>query len=240
MRRRSGTTGAAGGRLPRQRPAPEHNIIQKPELIRALQQRLGIRQAHVAPALNDGVQAVVVMDDLGRQRLEIGGESYAAGDSVVGDGIQFTTAIFNNALGTGVRARIISIVLQSRASSGNIITLTLGSGTAGTLSLSPVSSAFSDGSSEDSTGTPADPNTPKKSQPKCRLFLGRTASGLGVFLVPDLVVDLTDVTGTTIYEYRPKNRFIYPGQRFGIQANSSLALFGFFHVRVEWAEESHT
>lgn len=43
---------------------PTHNLIQNPELIRRLAEGLGVRQAHVTPALNEGVQAVVLLDDL--------------------------------------------------------------------------------------------------------------------------------------------------------------------------------
>lgn len=43
---------------------PEHNLIQRPELIRALANRLGLKQPHVLPAMNEGVQAVVVLDTL--------------------------------------------------------------------------------------------------------------------------------------------------------------------------------
>lgn len=50
--------------LPRARPAPEHNIIQSPELLTRLSQRLGLRQAHITPALAEGVQAVVLLEDL--------------------------------------------------------------------------------------------------------------------------------------------------------------------------------
>lgn len=42
----------------------EHNLIQAPELIRRLTKRLGLRQPHIAPTLNEGVQSVVVLDDL--------------------------------------------------------------------------------------------------------------------------------------------------------------------------------
>ena len=50
--------------LPRARPAPEHNIIQAPELIDRLSRRLGLRQSHITPALAEGVQAVILLEDL--------------------------------------------------------------------------------------------------------------------------------------------------------------------------------
>ena len=42
------------------------NVVQAPELLRRLTQRLGMRQAHVAPTLNEGIQAVVILDDISR------------------------------------------------------------------------------------------------------------------------------------------------------------------------------
>lgn len=49
---------------PRWPHPPEHNLIQRPDLLRALANRMGMKQAHVTPALNEGVQAVVVIDSL--------------------------------------------------------------------------------------------------------------------------------------------------------------------------------
>lgn len=46
--------------------APEHNIIQNPEMLRALQTALGIRQMHTVPTLNEGVQPVVVIGDVSK------------------------------------------------------------------------------------------------------------------------------------------------------------------------------
>lgn len=43
---------------------PEHNLIQAPDLMMRLQEALGIRQAHIAPTLSEGVQPVVVVHDL--------------------------------------------------------------------------------------------------------------------------------------------------------------------------------
>ena len=41
----------------------EHNLIQNPELLSRVAKLLGMRQAHVVPTLNEGVQAVVIVDD---------------------------------------------------------------------------------------------------------------------------------------------------------------------------------
>jgi hypothetical protein len=42
----------------------DYNLIQSPEMIRTLQQRLGIKQAHVAPTLAEHIQPVVIVDDI--------------------------------------------------------------------------------------------------------------------------------------------------------------------------------
>lgn len=47
---------------------PEQNIIQRPELLLELSKRLGIRQAHVVSALNEGLQAVIILDDLTKKQ----------------------------------------------------------------------------------------------------------------------------------------------------------------------------
>lgn len=43
---------------------PERNVIQRPEILRRITRELGMRQAHVAPTLNEGIQAVVIAEDL--------------------------------------------------------------------------------------------------------------------------------------------------------------------------------
>lgn len=40
------------------------NVIQAPEIIGRLRRRLGLVQGHVTPTLNEGVQAVVILDDV--------------------------------------------------------------------------------------------------------------------------------------------------------------------------------
>jgi hypothetical protein len=50
--------------MPRLRPPVEHNIVQNPALTRALQQFTGTRQAHIAPALTDGMSPTIIVGDL--------------------------------------------------------------------------------------------------------------------------------------------------------------------------------
>jgi len=49
----------------------EFNLIQAPEVLRKLAQRLGVRQAHITPTLNSGVQAVIVVDDLTKHSPDV-------------------------------------------------------------------------------------------------------------------------------------------------------------------------
>lgn len=44
--------------------ARAHNLIQSPELLARLAQEFGLRQQHINPTLNEGVQPVVIVSDL--------------------------------------------------------------------------------------------------------------------------------------------------------------------------------
>lgn len=92
----------------------EYNLIQAPELVRRLQRRLGIRQAHISPTLNEGVQTVVVMDDLTNQKSET--QRFALGRGVGNDsaGGNLSTVGLWNAAGSGKRVRVISIVTEQQ------------------------------------------------------------------------------------------------------------------------------
>jgi len=50
---------------------PEVNVIQRPELMLKLAQRLGLRQAHISPTLNEGVQPVVILDDFSSELVDV-------------------------------------------------------------------------------------------------------------------------------------------------------------------------
>ena len=64
--------------MPRVRPAPEHNIIQNPALTRAVQRFTGLRQAHVSPALGDGLQPMFTVGDVREDPRNVIAESYAS------------------------------------------------------------------------------------------------------------------------------------------------------------------
>lgn len=53
--------GMGGVRAPH---GPEHNLIQRPDLIARLAQRFGMRQAHITPTMEDSVQPVAIVEDL--------------------------------------------------------------------------------------------------------------------------------------------------------------------------------
>jgi len=77
----------AGGTLPRVQSAPEVNIVQNPAVTRAIQIFAGLRQAHVAPALTEGLTPVLVTGDIRadpRARIPL---SYADVVDMNGDGV---------------------------------------------------------------------------------------------------------------------------------------------------------
>ena len=55
--------------MPRVRPEVETNKVQKPELIRALNTRLGLKQSHTIPTLGSELTPVIVVDDLTQQSV---------------------------------------------------------------------------------------------------------------------------------------------------------------------------
>ena len=82
--------------LPRQRPAPEHNLIQAPQMVRALQRSTGLRQSHITPALQEGLQPVIVAGDVRTDPKSLIPESYAAFTEKAADGINTLRACFLN------------------------------------------------------------------------------------------------------------------------------------------------
>jgi len=61
------TQGGQGPRrvgMPRVQSSPEVNILQRPELQRGVQQYAGVRQAHVLPAMAEGLHATLTTGDI--------------------------------------------------------------------------------------------------------------------------------------------------------------------------------
>lgn len=84
--------------LPRARPSPEHNVIQNPALTRAVQRFTGLRQAHIAPALGEGVQPTIMLGDVREDPRNVIAESYASFIEQV-PGPDVARAVFFNPVG---------------------------------------------------------------------------------------------------------------------------------------------
>ena len=109
--------------MPRERPAPETNIIQRPELIRSLQQRLGLRQAHIAPVLQEGVQPVIIMDSL-LENARITSVPYMANALSVNDfGIAVAGFTMFNRAGSGRRIRVRRMHVRSFDVAPNVMNI---------------------------------------------------------------------------------------------------------------------
>lgn len=114
---------AAG--LPRQQPPPEHNIVQNPALTRGLQQLVGSRQAHIAPALSDGLQPQITVADIRADphtQLPLG--TYAAFKELIGDGINVQRGRFWNPPWSGriaVLRRLHTYIDAAPPSNGNLV-----------------------------------------------------------------------------------------------------------------------
>lgn len=96
--------------LPRGPHPAEHNLIQRPELIRDLASRLGLRQAHVTPTLQEGVQAVVLIDDLTRTPSALGRRASFMLDGQNGTAATASCVGLGNLPTSGVRCRITGLV----------------------------------------------------------------------------------------------------------------------------------
>jgi hypothetical protein len=90
--------GARRTTLPRRRPAPEHNIIQNPAITRGIQRLSGVRQAHVAPALMDGLGAQILAGDVREDPRNGVPESYAITIEQAPDNVNVKRMVFCNPL----------------------------------------------------------------------------------------------------------------------------------------------
>jgi len=73
--------------MPRDQPAPEYNVVQNPTITRGLQTMLGMRQAHVIPALTEGLNAELVVGDIRQDPRTRYPLSFASLFEVIGDGV---------------------------------------------------------------------------------------------------------------------------------------------------------
>lgn len=95
---------SAGG-PPRSTGRPEHNQVQQPELLKRLASALGLRQMHIAPALNEGIQAVVIVEDI-RAIPQATPDNFVTCINPVGDTVNPPAALFGNPPGSGVVATL--------------------------------------------------------------------------------------------------------------------------------------
>lgn len=89
--------GRSGG-LPRSRRPPENNSVQNPAVTRGIQRFTGLRQAHVAPALSDGLAVQLVAGDIREDPRTGIPESYASFHEQIPDGVNVKRAVFCNPL----------------------------------------------------------------------------------------------------------------------------------------------
>lgn len=92
--------------LSRHKGTPEHNIIQVPSILRRLRDRLGLRQMHVAPVLNEGLQAVLVVDDLQDGAYNRDVKACMGTIAVAGVAALFSSVWLSNAAGRNVVLRV--------------------------------------------------------------------------------------------------------------------------------------
>lgn len=153
---------------------PEHNLIQAPELLRRLYLRLGLRQAHIAPTLNEGVQPVVILDDV-RESPQARDNRYSIGEIVNGDITPSGPAFqFFNQLGSGVIARIHRIAWSVGALDNAITAVRL---TKSNL-LTPITNVASTKQGKNTYWLPPDP----RGYSKCMITFGRhVVSGINAF-----------------------------------------------------------
>ena len=214
--------GMGGVRAPH---PPEHNLIQRPELLRDLSTFLGLRQAHITPALSENVQAVVILDDLQRKKppsriLRSG--SNGPGVAIGGNGLtrDATVGVWNQSADRTVR--VTRIGWRSRVAAG---VLEYWVWTTGVLSAIPVGLAF--GPTTDRAGGATVPS----------------AAGSGPAYVFGSVAPFTAqylyATGSYNDEFRDLDKFeawLPPGTALLLSCNSVGAADGFSDAYVWWEE----
>lgn len=235
--------------LPRNRPPTEPNIIQRPELVRQLQRFLGLRQAHVAPALNEGVQPVVVLGDLSQKPVrEIGGYCSAEGNTSLGDGTAggFSAAIFDNPSNSGVKGIVCWYQLEGIGQSGTpqntAMGFTFGLPVVFPMLLAPNNSGgpWWDGDPTHFTGTSIQGGLPQnQGRPKCSLYVGKAVNGIIGFVH---VQRINDVAGDRLYRYEPAaiappGLVVYPGEQLEWNILNNAAASGTFEINAVWFEE---
>lgn len=101
--------GMGGARAPH---SPEHNLIQRPDILRDIRDFLQLKQMHITPALAENVQAVLVIDDLSRRQVPSRRQRTAASVAPIGgDGLTLTGCFgLRNPLAARTRVHLTRIL----------------------------------------------------------------------------------------------------------------------------------
>lgn len=91
-----GELGVRRETMPRSQPSPEVNIIQNPAVTRGIQLFTGARQAHVAPALSEGLQPSLIAGDIRQDPRTRYPLSFSTMFELVGDGVNPPRQTFVN------------------------------------------------------------------------------------------------------------------------------------------------
>jgi hypothetical protein len=198
----------------------EYNLIQRPDLLRRLTQRLGIRQMHVAPALSEGVQTVVVLEDLTRQADALIPFAIGMGTIVFGAG-QPAVHLFNIP-GSGIRVKveqaIVTVGLAAVASGFRLYRTLAIQGGEGVITTK----AFQDLSRAD--------------EPQASILTSNT-SVVGVELLGEIGVGAAQPPG--IFQFTPSGLYLGAGNGLliaGVGFGAGDRLTAMF----QWREEAST
>jgi hypothetical protein len=235
------------------RPAPEHNVIQRPELLRRLQRFLGLRQAHIAPALSEGVQPVVILgnvsDSPGDER---GGVASAEGVST-SDASNLACATFNNPVTSGIRARILWFAIEPLALVATPSAFDVrwalsfdlfGVPASQLLAPDSLGARWQDGNLREAyvvTVPPSGFNVagwPKdRGRPRASLYVGKMPSG-SLLNVGNLYHPYLEATGARAHvEISPPSVWVYPSQAITFTVGNFNQAGNSFNLQVAWSEE---
>lgn len=225
------------GVFPRERAAPEHNIIQAPEVLQRLREKLGVRQAHFLPTLAEGVQAVVILDDVSKVTGKSLPVAHALGLAQLGDGAtRSASVLLYNPLDSGVALNVRKVHWTS----------SIGSGVIGAVSLSIVffsadpntgadfivgSSAFFQDSTYSHSGWPL-------SLQSIKTPIGKVLAGRSISLGVPLHWQVTDPLNAQTADVSRDFSSLRIGARMGLLVRqSSAALTDTVRATFEWTEE---
>lgn len=114
------TRPADGSRLRRGGGVPEHNLVQNPEVLGKMAKFLGMRQAHVAPAVTEGITPVLVVGDIsgrGTGSLIMKGASTL---TPAPGGVLTPASALHNSASSGVRVRVRELEFTGLSSATGI------------------------------------------------------------------------------------------------------------------------